>query len=178
MTVLYPAHIHPDDKTKEQSCTEHSRNTAQYAGKALEAINLYSSAYLSGLLHDCGKFKKSFKDYLRAAVNGEKVHRGSVTHTFTGVQYLLNYPKEKYEPWGDLVSEILAYAVGAHHGLFDCVSEDHENGFLHRLETVSSEDDEAMQNFHEQCAPAEEIENLFKATPHKEGRKIHLKVLY
>lgn len=162
MQVLFPAHIHPDDKTVVQTCTEHARNTAQYAGQALNSINLYSSAYLAGLLHDCGKYKMEYKKYLEASTSGENVRRGSVIHTFAGVRYLLKFHMKNPERFEDLVSEILAYAVGAHHGLFDCVNESHESGFLHRIETIPEGDREAIHNFHEQCANEKEVDRLFE----------------
>ena len=86
-------------------------------------------------------------------------------HTFAGTRYLLQYHNQDLNSdpdYRDMVSEMLAYAVGAHHGLFDCVNEDHENGFLHRYQTIPAGDREAIRNFHEQCADEEELNNLFE----------------
>ena len=162
--MLFPAHIHPNDKTVIQNCTEHSRNAAQYAGQALKSVNLYSSAYLAGLLHDQGKFKIQYKEYLEASADGDDVRRGSVIHSFAGTRYLLQYHNQDLNSeltYKDIVSEILAYAVGAHHGLFDCVNEQHESGFLHRFRTIPEGDREAIRNFQEQCADENEINDLF-----------------
>ena len=161
--MLFPAHIHPTNRTV-QTCTEHSQKAAQYAGQALKSINLYSSAYLAGLVHDQGKYKSQYKEYLEASAKGDNVRRGSVVHTFAGTRYLLQYHNQDLdsEPtYKDIVSEILAYAVGAHHGLFDCVNEQHESGFLHRFRTIPEGDQEAVRNFHEQCADKNEINALF-----------------
>ena len=49
------AHINKETSA-EQTCTEHCRNTANYAAKDLADIGLQKSAYLAGLLHDCRKF--------------------------------------------------------------------------------------------------------------------------
>lgn len=163
LKMLFPAHIHPTDKTV-QSCTEHLRKAAQYAGQALKSINLYSSAYLAGLVHDQGKFKSQYKEYLEASSQGDDVRRGSVIHTFAGTRYLLQYhtlAPDGEPTYKDIISEILAYAVGAHHGLFDCVNEQHESGFLHRFRTIPEGDHEAVRNFHEQCADENEINTLF-----------------
>ena len=165
MAILFPAHIHPNDKTIVQTCTDHSRNTAQYAGEALKSVNLYSSAYLAGLLHDAGKYKLSFKEYLEACAYGGNIHRGSVIHTFAGTRYLLQYHSKNPNDdltIRDMASEILAYAVGAHHGLFDCVNEEHKNGFLHRFQTIPEGDLEAIRNFYEQCADETELDCLFE----------------
>ncbi len=168
MCSTFPAHIHPNDTTIIQSCEEHSRNTAKYAANAMESIGISSAAYLAGLLHDTGKYKQEFKVYLESSVNNENVHRGSVIHTFAGAKYLLQYHKQNSDynfEFEDMISEILAYAVGAHHGLFDCVNESHENGFLHRIQTEPQGDLDAVRNFEKLCADSAELKLLFeKAT--------------
>lgn len=161
----FPAHIKFDSEYIEQTCTEHSRGTAEISGKALEKVGLYSCGYLAGLLHDCGKFKQPFKEYILAASRGENVQRGSVVHTFAGVRYMLesfhskNTNNLSYE---DIATEILAYSIGAHHGLFDCVNEDGENGFLYRLKKIPEGDKEAVKIFLSQCADESELNCLFK----------------
>ena len=69
MQTMFPAHIHPNDKTVIQSCEEHSRNAAKYAANALDSVGMSSAAYLAGLLHDAGKYKQEFKVYLEASAN-------------------------------------------------------------------------------------------------------------
>lgn len=117
-----------------QSLKEHSENTAFYAKSVLENAGFANCSYLLGLLHDMGKAKQEFETYIKKSHRGEKVQRGSVNHTFAGVIYLL----EKYHSLENqshfLTSEILSYAIGAHHGLFDCCSLDGRNGFSYRLE--------------------------------------------
>lgn len=156
----FPAHIRIDERGTKvvQTCREHSENAAEYAANALSDMGLEVSAYLAGLVHDMGKYKIEFKEYLEAAVEGrEKAHK--VIHTFDGVCYLLeNYHKNNiYEK---ITCEILAYAVGAHHGLFDCIDAQHENGFIHRL-NVSKDDNEAVFNFNAMCAAQSKIDDLF-----------------
>lgn len=156
----FPAHIHPNDPNIVQSCREHSRKVALYAGDVLKNIGLYHSAYLAGLVHDMGKFKDEFKDYLEKAIEGKKVQRGSVVHTFAGARYFLRMHNKEPDDFKDITCEILAYAVGAHHGLFDSVNENHENGFLHRLQTIPQGDCEAAENFVDQCSSFEKLDRL------------------
>lgn len=161
----FPAHIKFDSEYIEQTCTDHSRGAAEISGKALESVGLYNCGYFTGLLHDCGKFKPSFKEYILAASRGENVRRGSVVHTFAGVRYILeNFHSKNTNnlSYDDIAAEILAYSVGAHHSLFDCVNEDGENGFLYRLKKIPEGDKEAVDNFISQCADELELKCLFE----------------
>ncbi len=109
-------------KRTDQSLREHCIHTAKYASSSLEHIGLGSMAYLAGLLHDMGKATKKFNDYLEDSYNGKNVIRGSVNHTFAGVIYLLDLYHGTASPVMEkFTAEIISYAIGAHHGLFDCV---------------------------------------------------------
>ncbi|MBQ8509387.1 MAG: CRISPR-associated helicase Cas3' [Clostridia bacterium] len=166
MQTDYPAHIRvfADGHRTVQTCAEHSRNAAKYAGEVLDTIGLRKCAYLAGILHDTGKFKTEYKEYLERAVDGENVHRGSVIHTFAGVRFLLEryHALESELTFDSIVCEILAYAIGAHHGLFDCINEHHENGFLHRIQSIPEGDIDAIRNFLIQCVNQAEIDELFR----------------
>ena len=112
-------------------------------------------------VHDCGKFTRTYEDYLRKAIHGIPVQKGSVNHTFAGVRYLLQHFHSKNISTSDISCELIAYAAGAHHGLFDLASKTKQDGFTHRL-TASIEADEAIKNFLEQCASREELDCLFQ----------------
>jgi CRISPR-associated endonuclease/helicase Cas3 len=160
----FPAHIRIDGKVeKRQSVQDHCRDSAKIAQKTLSTIRLESSAYLAGLLHDAGKFTETFKDYIEKVVHGESLPRGSVNHTFAGVRYLLQtYHTQKGEDdLAPIVAELLAFSVGAHHGLFDCVDEGGHSGFQHRLDKPDIHYEEAINNFLAQCADAQELDQLF-----------------
>ncbi len=119
----------------EQSLKDHCFHTAEYAAKSVGNPKLYHTAYLAGLIHDMGKGKKSYVTYLEDAYSGKEVIRGSVNHTFAGVIYLLEkYHTDKSSPWERMTSEMVSYAAGSHHGMFDCADLDGKNGFLHRLQ--------------------------------------------
>jgi CRISPR-associated endonuclease/helicase Cas3 len=164
MPAQFPAHICLDSGTERvQSVQAHCRSAAAIAQKTLSPIHWGTSAYLAGLLHDAGKFTEEFRSYLEQAAHGDKPRRGSVNHTFAGVRYLL---KTYHTPKNDsdlapVVAELLAFAVGAHHGLFDCVDENGHSGFDHRLNKPGIHDQEAMDNFIGACADFQELQELF-----------------
>lgn len=155
----FPAHIRfADDGTPcVQTVREHCRNTAAYAADALSDVGLGAAGYFGGLLHDCGKMKAEFRDYLQ---NGGV--RGSVNHTFAGVRLIL----ESFHG-GDpaqieaLSAELLAISVGGHHGLFDCVDEEHHSGFSARMEKTGIQYEESRDNFLAQCANMDELKAAF-----------------
>lgn len=165
MTEFFPAHIRTDPATgeqEEQSVLQHSRRAADYAASALHCIGLGSAAYLAGLLHDAGKCTENFATYIRKAANQETVRRGSVNHTFAAARYILaHWHKSNGETLQDVTAELIAYACGAHHGLFDCISDDYKSGFAHRMTDDNPDIDTSMENFLKHCVSKCELERLF-----------------
>lgn len=160
----YPAHIRKvDDKKYIQTVEEHCRGVAEIAAELLRDIGLEKTAYLAGIIHDLGKFSENFKNYIEKAADGEKVQRGSVNHTFAGVRFLLEKHSDKQlSGFSDIVLEILAYAVGAHHGLFDCVDDNNNNGFTKRMQKEGIDYLNAVQEFLKICCSKQDIEDLLK----------------
>lgn len=160
----YPAHIRKvDGKKYIQTVEEHCHGVAEIAAELLRDIGLEKTAYLAGIIHDLGKFSENFKNYIEKAANGEKVQRGSVNHTFAGVRFLLEKHSDKQlSGFSDIVLEIIAYAVGAHHGLFDCVDDNNNNGFTKRIQKEGIDYLNAAQEFLKICCSKQDIEDLLK----------------
>lgn len=163
--MRFPAHIRNESNhLLIQTADEHCRNTGQYAGRNLRGIGLEQTGVLLGLIHDCGKFKDEFRQYL---MNPNSV-RGSVNHTFAGCRLLLErYHGGSGDPMQWLTAELLAFAVGSHHGLFDCVDENRDSGFLHRMNKKDICYAESRRNFLEQCISPDELDQQF-AVAHRE----------
>lgn len=160
----YPAHIRKvDGKKYIQTVEEHCHGVAEIAAELLRDIGLEKTAYLAGMVHDLGKFSENFKNYIEKAADGEKVQRGSVNHTFAGVRFLLEkHSDEQLSGFSDIVLEILSYAVGAHHGLFDCVDDNNNNGFTKRIQKEGIDYLNAAQEFLKICCSEQDIEDLLK----------------
>lgn len=160
---LYYAHIrvNQDGSQTCQTVREHCRNTAEYAEESLKDISLGKTAYLSGLLHDMGKYTAAFQNYIRRAAKGENVVRGSVNHTFAGVKYVMeNFPAKDTISYA--ARDIVSYAIGSHHGQFDCVDEDGRNGFEYRRTKTGIFYDEAVKNYLLHCTAQDELMRLFE----------------
>lgn len=148
----------------DQTLREHCRNTANYAADSAEHSGFYNLCYLAGLLHDMGKAKKEYSDYLEESYRGKDVKRGSVNHTFAGVVYILEkYHGNQGTAIDHLTAEIIAYAIGSHHGLFDCISSDAKNGYEHRMkkDREAIHYDESKGNYLKYVADEKEIDTLF-----------------
>lgn len=143
---------------QEQTVAEHCRSTAKFAEKCLETAGLSQAAYLAGLLHDAGKCKEEFQLYIK-----DGGRRGSVNHTFAGCRMILErFHGEFSQRLEDVTAELLAYAIAAHHGLFDCVDPQRGSGFLHRIQKEKIQYQESCRNFLTCCAGWEEIEERFE----------------
>lgn len=160
----YPAHIriNADGSETVQTAAEHCRNTALYA-KAAAGAEFEILAELAGMMHDMGKFRIEFEQYLTASVKSENVRRGSVVHTFSAPRYAL-------ENWGSgcdtrsLAAQFVAFATGAHHGLFDCLSPDGSDGFEHRMEWDDAAYNASKMAFLNECISEEKLNGLFEKT--------------
>ncbi len=164
-TGLFPAHIREDASGQHiiQSVSEHLVNTAKWSSKLAESIGLEATMRVLGLVHDIGKYTPEFMQYITKAANHEKVIRGSVNHTFSGVQFLLkHFHASGVLDFNSVAAEMMAYACGAHHGLFDCTNENGENGFDRRLLDHSIREADCEKAFFSYCITQTDFIQLYE----------------
>lgn len=154
------------------TAADHCRGTAIRAGKCLAPAGLSQAAALAGLVHDCGKFKEEFMHYL----TDPQGIRGSVNHTFSGFRLLMErYHGSDLTELQALSAELLALAVGGHHGLFDCVDPSGESGMVHRMTKPDIHHQESCRNFLSQCAGEDELDQHFSKA-HRELLEVYEKI--
>ena len=140
------AHI-SEDQLREQTVAEHTQGVYELCGNKGRKLQIANIAQLCAIFHDIGKEKKVFDDYIKADIDVQRSLKGKIEHSSSGAKYVF----EKYHT-GDkldvLLSEIISYAVAAHHGVFDCVNKQGSINFTHRIEQV--------QDFEEVCHNSEE----------------------
>ena len=105
-----------NEEYQEQSLIEHTFNVAELSLDKSKPYSLGSTSFLIGLLHDAGKSDKIFQQYIRQQTVGR------VNHSSAGAKWILSnnikVPKKLEESF-QIYTEIIAYIISAHHGVYD-----------------------------------------------------------
>lgn len=123
----YIAHVN-SDTGEIQLLSEHLQNVALLCKENCPLPELKNTSELTGRVHDIGKFREAFQDYLEdIGENGDAVAKRSINHTTAGGRYVWHLKeKAKTEPKSKFVSmitvKLISTAVYSHHGLLDVVS--------------------------------------------------------
>lgn len=127
-----------------QSLSSHLDAVANMAGKFAAPLGLANVAIACGLLHDLGKYSKSFQKYLKDALQGRATQRGEVHHAWIGAQLAL---KRLVDIRGGIgLADIVSNVVASHHGgLTDMIS-DSERVMPGRIESRLKQHPEQMSD--------------------------------
>ena len=108
---------HKDDN-QLQALDDHLFNVANYCQEVGDKIKLGNFMKLIGLTHDLGKSDPLWQDY----IYGKK--KGKFNHSSAGGKYIQEtLAKMKTSPENQVMSEVMAYVIYSHHGLFDIIHE-------------------------------------------------------
>ena len=122
------AHITEDGKI--QTVKEHSFKVANLCKNMGERLGIGTICYITGLLHDTGKYRSQYTNYLLCKdKKQQKALRGSINHSSAGAQFLLS----EYGGRGttqEKLLQVIAGAIIAHHGVKDFVDLEENNLFI------------------------------------------------
>lgn len=140
-------------EVKTQLLITHLIEVAQHAEEIGKDVHLGKCVYCIGLLHDLGKSYQQFQQYV---LGHEHRH---VNHSSIGGIFLSDRLKKDHpDRLGNLMAEMLSYAIYAHHGLFDlCRFGDRIAGFDKRRQFNNNRkynDDDFKRFFREEVEPA------------------------
>ncbi len=163
----FPAHFRVvDGEIVEQTVSEHLSGVLERCRELLKPIGLSAVGELCAALHD-GKYSNDFRDMMKKAERGEEVKRGSVIHTFFGCRYMLEKGEKAETAIKCLTAELIAFAVGSHHGLFDIFEPNGKDGFKHRMgkdaDRIDANYDEILKNYCELFRSEKELDALFES---------------
>jgi len=138
----YIARYRQSDGTP-QSVREHLAGCAELATLFAGKIGMPTFGALLGLLHDIGKYPKTFQDYIKSAegmlepddddyIDARK-NRGKIDHSSAGAQYI--WRESGKSNFQQLAANMLALCICSHHsGLIDSLAPDGTDVFSKRMD--------------------------------------------
>lgn len=153
------AHISNDGLNREESVAEHTQKTAFLCNEKGKRCGISQIMSLCGIMHDIGKNKQKFNDYIHADENIKRKLRGTIAHASTGAKCIYD---QYHDSSGNikLMVEMISYAVAAHHGLFDCVDIEHTDIFSQKISEVDDYN-EAYSNAMQGYLDEYELDKIF-----------------
>lgn len=144
MTLIddkFIGHTHQNGNGKPQLLKDHLLNTQRFAEDYASDLNLSKAAGLTGLLHDLGKIKGDFQEYILDPKNNTKIDHSGLGGAFIK-SYVDDYVKEKKITGEKLrrirkFRDIIANAIVSHHntrGLKDYFNRKFKSPYLERVE--------------------------------------------
>lgn len=153
------AHISNDGSGREESVAEHTEKTMYLCKEMGKRCGISQIMSLCGMFHDMGKNKQKFDDYIHADESTRKRLHGMIAHASTGARYIYEINAGASER-AKVMTELLSYTVAAHHGVFDCVNQEHTDLFSAKLSRVEDYD-EACDNAKLDYLKQYEIDRIF-----------------
>lgn len=139
----FVAHVRKSDQA-EQSLLSHLVQVSDITSKFSSKVSLGNAGAIMGLLHDLGKYRSKFQEYLKSATGlknpdedgyvDAKELKGKIDHSSAGALHVWQFFHDKYSVFGPLYGQILALCIASHHsGLIDCLDPCGQNTFKKRI---------------------------------------------
>ncbi|MFC0232694.1 CRISPR-associated helicase Cas3' [Vagococcus entomophilus] len=157
---MFIAHVRKKDG-KRQLLKDHLKESARLSEDFGRKIGLGKTCYLTGLIHDLGKYSNAFQQYLvKAVANSASVKRGSIDHSTAGGKLIYDIcHKENKDPVSLILAELIGNAIISHHssqGLQDFITPvgEAKSVYLNRVEKKEIEEyDEIKKRFFREVLP-------------------------
>ena len=130
--MKFAAHIRNyNGQETVQTVEEHCEGTARLAREYAESVDLSETAYLSGILHDIGKFSQTFDRYIRGASDAS---RGQIDHSYAGAKYLRQFAEQSDDKDVQKTISLIGRVILSHHGLNDWIRDDTDDTYAIRTD--------------------------------------------
>ena len=130
------AHIKRDNPQETESVKEHIERTSLACERKGVRCRIKKITKVCGELHDMGKCSLPFAEYICADEQTQRKLKGKVPHAAAGAKYLYDQYQDSPQADERLLAELIAYAISAHHGVFDMVEESGRDCFTDKLQKV------------------------------------------
>lgn len=150
---------------KKQSILEHCENVSRICSIFCDSIGFKNTGKILGYLHDMGKCRDSFTEYLIKSYMSNQDESIKVPaksdHSTIGAKFIYKYNIEE-NSISKLYKEIIAQVVMSHHtGLNNFIDINGNEDFLNRLNRNFEYEEECIENFYKYIIEKEEFEKLF-----------------
>lgn len=162
-SIDYIAHM-SEDGMRSQTVDTHLMSVAELTRDFTAIIHCPTLGYLTGILHDTGKFSVAFNQYIKKTVGLKREKSlGKLNHSAAGAILLNEIVGETTNIMEEIVRQMVCEAIFSHHsGLPDNYSPNGEEGYTKRF--YPSGDiyyEEVKSNFISHIYSKEKIKELF-----------------
>ena len=161
---MYIAHIRESDNIV-QTVKEHIDGVMELCEKYGDKIGVPHTAKLIGMLHDLGKCKSEFSNYIEYSYNNpeDKSLRGTVNHSAAGAKYIYEHFSSSKNVVDRLTAQIVSLVICSHHGgLIDSIDISGFDVFIQKINPKKEIFfDESISGYDRECYNMKEIDSEF-----------------